>query len=113
MSRQYLQVVFSVMLLLVNSDQSVAQSERRGVVLKTPQASPGYTLIAPFGGQKTYLIDLDGKPVHSWTTNRRPSQAAYLLEDGSLLRTTKIANDTFNVQEDRRAAFKSLTGTVT
>jgi len=97
MSRQYLQVVFSVMLLLVNSDQSVAQSERRGVVLKTPQASPGYTLIAPFGEQKTYLIDLDGKPVHSWTTNRRPSQAAYLLEDGSLLRTTKIANDTFNV----------------
>lgn len=97
MNRQYLQVVFFVMLLVANSDQSVAQPEGRGVVLKTPQASLGYTLIAPFGGQKTYLINLDGQPVHSWTTDRRPSQAAYLLEDGSLLRTTKIANDTFNV----------------
>jgi hypothetical protein len=68
-----------------------------GVRLNTPDASPGYTLIAPFGGQQTFLIDLNGQVVHSWTTERRPSQAAYLLEDGSLLRTAKIPSEVFNV----------------
>ncbi len=74
-----------------------AQNEKRGVLLKSPQACPGYTLIAPFGGQSTFLIDLDGNVVHSWTTERKPSQAAYLLEDGSLLRTAKIPSRTFNI----------------
>ena len=74
-----------------------AQEPAGGVVLRTAQASSGYTLIAPFGGQKTYLIDMDGKPVHSWSTERLPSQAAYLLEDGCLLRTAKVANEAFDV----------------
>lgn len=71
---------------------------QRGVIKRTPEATPGYTLIAPFGGQETFLIDLDGNVVHKWTTDRKPSQAAYLLPDGSLLRTAKIPNDTFNVR---------------
>lgn len=74
-----------------------AQQPNRGLVLKTESASPGYTLIAPFGGQSTYLIDLDGKVVHQWTTNRKPSQAAYLLDDGSLLRTYKVVNKIFDI----------------
>ncbi len=89
---------FSVLILLLLVDVvACAQTEKRGVLLKSPQASPGYTLIAPFGGQQTFLIDLDGKVVHLWTTERKPSQAAYLLEDGSLLRTAKIPNSTFNI----------------
>lgn len=75
----------------------IAQQQNRGLILKTDQASPGLTLIAPFGGQSTYLIDLDGKVVHSWTTERKPSQAAYLLPDGCLIRTYKVQNDVFNV----------------
>ena len=71
---------------------------QRGVIKRTPEATPGYTLIAPFGGQETFLIDLDGNVVHKWTTDRKPSQAAYLLPDGSLLRTAKIPNETFNVR---------------
>jgi len=76
---------------------AIGQTPERGVVLNRPAASPGYTLIAPFGGQDTFLIDLSGKVVHSWTTERRPSQAAYLLDDGSLLRTAKIPNQTFTI----------------
>ncbi|MEQ9408486.1 MAG: aryl-sulfate sulfotransferase [Fuerstiella sp.] len=91
----------SLMLLflspLVQEKYLQAQPADRGVVLKTSAASPGYTLIAPFGGQQTFLIDMDGQVVHSWTTERRPSQAAYLLNDGSLIRTAKIPNDTFSV----------------
>lgn len=69
----------------------------RGLVLKTEAASPGYTLIAPFGGQSTFLIDIDGRVVHKWTTDRSPSQAAYLLPDGCLVRTYKIKNKAFDV----------------
>lgn len=83
---------------LLNSTSVLwAQATERGVVYQTADASPGYTLIAPFGGRQTYLIDLDGNVVHSWATERRPSQAAYLLEDGSLIRTAKIPSETFNV----------------
>lgn len=74
-----------------------AQEVHPSVIVSTDAASAGYTLIAPFGGQNTFLIDLNGHVVHSWTTERKPSQAAYLLEDGCLLRTAKIPNDTFNV----------------
>ncbi|MDG1898208.1 MAG: aryl-sulfate sulfotransferase [Fuerstiella sp.] len=89
---------FAVLILFVLVDVvACAQPGQRGVVRKSPQASPGYTLIAPFGGQQTFLINLDGQVVHSWTTERKPSQAAYLLEDGSLLRTAKIPNSTFNI----------------
>lgn len=82
---------------LCESKVQAADPVQRGVVLNTADASPGYTLIAPFGGQQTYLIDLQGKVVHSWTTQLQPSQAAYLLEDGSLLRTAKVPSQTFRI----------------
>ncbi len=82
----------------VTAQTRPTQQVPSGVVLRTEKASPGYTLIAPFGGQQTFLIDLDGKVVHSWESTRKPSQAAYLLDDGGLLRTVKIPNATFNVK---------------
>lgn len=47
----------------------------------------GYTLFAPMGSGDTYLIDNDGSAVHSWSSAYPPGLSAYLLEDGSLLRT--------------------------
>lgn len=85
-------------LLSCSVEHCLGQSGERGVVLNSAAASPGYTLIAPFGGQETFLIDLNGKVVHSWKTDRRPSQAAYLLDDGCLLRTAKIPNEVFDVR---------------
>lgn len=83
--------------LFLSSTTVLGQPPETGVLISTDNASPGYTLIAPFGGQKTYLIDLKGDVVHSWTMRGRPSQACYLLPDGSLLRTTKIENQVFDV----------------
>lgn len=89
-------ILTSLMILL--GTHCFAQPAEQGVVKKTEDATPGYTLIAPFGGQETFLINLDGDVVHKWKTDRKPSQAAYLLPDGSLLRTAKIPNETFNVR---------------
>ena len=49
--------------------------------------SNGYTLFAPIGQTDTYLIDSAESIVHSWSSDYSPALSAYLLEDGSLLRT--------------------------
>ncbi len=52
----------------------------------------GYTLFAPMWDRKTYLMDNDGNIVHSWTSIYLDTQAAYLLENGNLVRTSIVAD---------------------
>ncbi len=59
-------------------------------------ASEGYTLFAPLPDKNTYLIDNCGNQVHMWSSNRRPGESAYLLENGHLIRAGVAANDLFN-----------------
>jgi len=61
----------------------------RGLLLNTPEASPGYTLYTPLGAKETYLVDLQGRVVHRWTSTRGPS-SVYLCDDGSILRHERI-----------------------
>ena len=60
-----------------------------GLILKTDAAFAGYTLFAPLTSTTTYLIDLQGRVVHSWPSKYTPGQSAYLLDDGSLLRCAR------------------------
>lgn len=65
-----------------------------GLLYCTPDASDGYTLIAPTSSFTTYLIDIHGRLVHSWENINFPGDSApYLLEDGSLLRSVNSAVD--------------------
>jgi len=57
----------------------------------------GYTLWAPLNETATYLTDIDGDVVHTWDSDYRPGLAAYLTEDGSLLRMGNVGNATFTV----------------
>lgn len=56
----------------------------------------GYTLFAPLGSTKTFLIDKCGEKVREWNSTYKPGQAVYLLNDGSLLRAGNTNNITFN-----------------
>ncbi|MEZ4338712.1 MAG: aryl-sulfate sulfotransferase [Sandaracinaceae bacterium] len=50
------------------------------------------------GATTTYLVDLDGRLVHSWESAYRPAASVYLLDDGSLLHTGalgRVENPTF------------------
>lgn len=69
------------------SQKNRADQPRRGLLLKTDAACAGYTLFAPLNSTTTYLVDLQGRLVHSWPSKYAPGQAAHLLEDGSLLRS--------------------------
>lgn len=46
-------------------------------------AYQGYTMFA--SGSKAYLVDMDGKTVHTWTAGGTIRNQAYLLEDGSIM----------------------------
>src|SRR5438874_10375391 len=60
--------------------------EKAGLLLNDSRAFQGYTLFAPLVHPTTYLIDMEGKIVHTWESDCGPGLSAYLLEDGHLLR---------------------------
>ena len=72
---------------------------RRGTGLRAldaARASAGFTLFAPSTGDgMVYLIDLNGKIVHTWRMPYPPGLYGYLTESGTLFYNGKIANATF------------------
>jgi hypothetical protein len=54
---------------------------------------PGYTLVAPVLSTRTHLIDMQGKVVRTWQSRYTAGQAAYLLENGHLLRAGQLPRD--------------------
>ena len=87
MLKKYFLLFLSVSSFMFSQNQTV------GVFQYTEGVYDGYTLFSP--SRDTYLIDNCGKIVNMWSSNYQTGGAVYLLEDGSLLRTTKINN--FNV----------------
>jgi len=67
-----------------------AQTQTVGVFTNTENSYDGYTLYAPIPGFDTYLINNCGEVVNEWTSDYRIGLSAYLLEDGSLLRTGQL-----------------------
>jgi len=53
------------------------------------QAWDGVTLFQPIGSTTAYLIDLSGNVVHTWTGTAGPGNSIYLLDDQTLLRSTR------------------------
>jgi hypothetical protein len=52
--------------------------------------APGYTLFAPLHSGTTWLIDADGRAVHSWQREEGPGNSVYLTDEGHLLRAEKL-----------------------
>lgn len=57
-----------------------------GVLVNDTRACQGYTLLAPLTSKDTYLIDMEGRVVHTWRSDCQPALSAYLLKNGNLLR---------------------------
>ncbi|MCB0686977.1 MAG: aryl-sulfate sulfotransferase [Saprospiraceae bacterium] len=62
---------------------------KRGLVLKTLEATRGYILFNTLSSGHTYLIDLDGRVVHSWDNQYGPSGGMYLKDNGNLVRSAR------------------------
>ena len=67
--------------------REIGQSIERqiGLITNTPQAWSGYTLFAPKHYLMTFLIDIQGQILNTWTSQYEPGQSVYLLENGHLL----------------------------
>jgi len=73
-----------------------AKSQPVGVVTHSAGSDDrGYVLFSPVTSDTSYLIDKNGGIVHTWASSSEPGLTAYLLPDGSLLRTGKYNNQYF------------------
>ncbi|MHC5211889.1 MAG: aryl-sulfate sulfotransferase [Planctomycetota bacterium] len=68
-----------------DAEAEAEPAEPRGLRVREPEATPGYTLIAPLNSKAVHLLDLDGEVVHRWDTEHRPGGGLYMLENGNLL----------------------------
>src|SRR6266849_7967123 len=60
------------------------------------RACPCFTLFTPqSGGGNVYLVDLEGKIIHTWRMPYVPGNYGYLTERGTLFYNGQIPNDTF------------------
>lgn len=71
---------------------SNAQQQTVGLFQNDSASFNGYTLFAPSANNTTYLIDNCGAIINTWESSYRPGQSAYLLEDGTLIRTARIGS---------------------
>jgi Arylsulfotransferase (ASST) len=61
-------------------------SSKRGLIKKTDKATPGYVLFSPGNSTQSYLMNMDGDVVHSWTGELSTLLHGYLLKNGHLIR---------------------------
>ena len=54
----------------------------------------GYTLFTPKKTNTTYLINNDGNLIHKWENDYQHTATAYILENGNLLRSTRLPDST-------------------
>jgi hypothetical protein len=74
---------------------STAPPVKLGLSINDLKAFRGYTLFAPMTSTKTYLIDMEGKVIRTWESDCSPALSAYLLENGHLLRTGTLDQQSF------------------
>ncbi|MCP4203241.1 MAG: hypothetical protein GY769_15060 [bacterium] len=53
------------------------------------RAADGYVLFSPLLSTVTYLVDKQGRAVHTWESELPPGVSVYLLNNGHLLRTAR------------------------
>ncbi|HVS14799.1 MAG TPA: aryl-sulfate sulfotransferase [Thermoanaerobaculia bacterium] len=68
-----------------------ALAQPRGLLRHEEGTAPGYVLFSLLNGATTYLVDREGRVVQTWE-REQAGTGGYLLDDGSLLRTVRLAD---------------------
>lgn len=83
-------------LLLILAFCCLQAQPTMGLIQRDTSSFDGFTLFAPLSSTSTYLIDHCGRLVNQWTSTTAPGIAVYLLPNGQLLRTGRVASGTFS-----------------
>lgn len=86
-------LLFAALALQSPSAAAPKATPATGVTIHEADVAPGYTLFAPLNAGSTWLIDANGKGVHSWQRETSPGNSVYLLPNGHLLRTERPDSD--------------------
>ena len=100
MGKSFVNISFSIFIFLVFSiccAEEPIKDQAGQFYWDKSKAWNGYTLIAPLSSTSTYLVDMELNIVNTWESDCSPGMAAYLLENGNLIRTGMIKgrNSTF------------------
>lgn len=82
-----------VWLLWIAATPIFSQNQTVGLFTYLPGSFEGYTFFAPVMSDTAYLIDNCGRLIHKWPSNRKCAQGVYFLEDGSILRSEVLSNN--------------------
>ncbi len=61
-----------------------------GLTVNDPRALQGYTLLSTMNSKSIYLLDNQGRVVHTWKTEATSLHCCYLLPNGHLLRPAEL-----------------------
>ncbi len=65
-----------------------------GLLLNDRGTFKSYTLLSPLGSTSSFLIDQQGRIVHTWRSNHRPGLSTRLLPNGDLIRCCALGRGT-------------------
>ena len=75
-----------LLVLLLTSVSALAQERTVGVMVNADGAYDGYALFVTIGDTSVYLMNNDGRIIHTWNIEETPGVAeAHLLENGNLM----------------------------
>jgi hypothetical protein len=75
------------------NEPAKSSAPKLGLSINDARAFQGYTLLAPMSSTTTYLLDMQGRVIHSWASDCYPALCPLLLENGHLLRPGSIGNE--------------------
>jgi len=85
--------IFLIIILLLGTcfiPSSITQTVNQNK-LQTEYIDDGQILFSPMYSTKTYLINRNGEVNHSWSSSYTPGVAVYILDDGTIVRTIRLA----------------------
>ncbi len=77
---------------LAVAPESPAQNQSGLLRHDKQRAFQGYTLFESIRSTEAFLIDMEGRVVHSWKDDATPAHSIYLLDNGNLLKTFSPRN---------------------
>jgi hypothetical protein len=104
-----LSITTVLLLFTVHTHGLFTQTRTVGLLLNdSTKAFSGYTLFTPLKSTKTFLIDMNGMLVRSWTSPYYPGQAVVLEKDGSILRAAMIQQGNPFIQGGVGGAYRKI-----